>query len=111
MAARRRRLCWSARNDAWWWKDTWRRHLALREMPDGIFPAAAALRALPWRGVRAGPGLRGARGGDFGHPPHAGADRLAAAPHRQRAHLRRPAYHGWAHRRLRTRRRDRALRG
>src|SRR6516164_7163300 len=92
MAALPRPPCWSA------WNESRPCNLALRQMPHGIFSATAPLRALSWRYVRRGSGLRGHSGGDFDHPAYARADRLAAAAYRQRAHLRRPANHGRAHR-------------
>src|SRR5262245_41582252 len=104
MAARRPPQSWSGRNDRG------HRNLALREVPGGIFPTAALVRALPRRCVRVGSCPRGGRGGDFHHPPHARADRLAAAPHRQRAHDRRPALYGWFDRRQRARYGDRIVR-
>src|SRR6266404_8188410 len=105
MAARPRPPCWSA------WNESRRCHLALRQMPDGMLSAAAPVLALSRRYVRTGSGLSGRGGGDFDHPAYARADRLAAATHRQRAYLRRPAHHGRAHRRVRTRHRDRVVRG
>ena len=68
-----------------------RDHLALRDMPDRGFPRAAALSALPRPSIHDGPRHRRRGRGDFGHPPHARPGELAAAAHRQRAHVRRPA--------------------
>src|SRR5262245_66034307 len=57
MGAPPRPPCWSGRNEPR------RCNLALRQMPDGIFSAAAPLRALSRRYVRRGSGLPG-RGGE-----------------------------------------------
>src|SRR6516162_5188322 len=62
MAALPRPPCWSA------WNESRPCNLALRQMPHGIFSATAPLRALSWRYVRRGSGLRGHSGGDFDHP-------------------------------------------